>query len=397
MRIMIATNALIGHFRPLLPFAKAFHRAGHELLVVAPASFGPTVRRAGLPHHPVPDVAPEVRSAAAARYSTLPPRQAIEALGADMMARLGPRAVLPAMLDIIRDWGPDVVVRETAELAAVLAAERADLPTVTVRIELASVIERGVHYYADAIEEMRAAADIPADPDLERLRSLTYATLVPPSLEDPEDPGTPSTRRFRAPKRSSSQPPPWLPPGNDPLVYLSFGTVAGSDRYLGAIEALATLPIRLAVGLGDTTDPAALGSMPPHVRVQRWMPQQQVMPHAAAMICHGGAGSVLTGLTWGVPMALLPIFGDQPDNAHRITTLGAGIALDGPTAIADLPAAIELLLADRSYRTVAGHIAAEIETLSPIDTAVDLLPRRPNKPRPAISPTTRALGEATPG
>lgn len=382
MRVLIATNALIGHFRPLLPFADAFRRAGHELLVVAPESFGPTVRRAGLPHHPVPDVPPEVKSAAAARYSTLPPRQAIEALGAEMMARLGPRTALPAIMDTIRDWGPEVVLRETAELAALLAAERTDLPTLTVRIELASVIEQGMQHYVNAIEEMRAEVGLPADPDLERLRTLAYATLVPPSLEDPDNPGTPTTRRFRAPKRPSLQPPPWLPAGDAPLVYLSFGTVAGADRYRAAIEALAALPIRLAVGLGDTTDPAALGALPPHVRVQRWMPQQQVMPHASAMVCHGGAGSVLTGLTWGVPMVILPIFGDQPANADRITALGAGITLNGPTAIADLPTALEPLLASHSYRTAANQVAAEIETLPPIDEAVNLLhPRTLNKQR----------------
>ncbi|MGH3932201.1 MAG: glycosyltransferase [Pseudonocardiaceae bacterium] len=373
MRVMIATNALIGHFRPLLPFADAFRRAGHELLVVAPESFGPTVRRAGLPHRPGADVPPEVAAAAAARYSKLPPRQAIEALGAEMMARLGPRAALPGMLDTIREWGPDVVLRETGELAALLAAERAGLPTLTVRIELASVIERGTSYYADAIAEMRAEAGLPADPNLTRLRTLHYATLVPPSFEDPESPGSSTTRRFRAPKPSSPEPPPWLPPGNDPLVYLSFGTVAGSDRYLAAIEALAALPIRLAVGLGNTTDPAELGTMPPHVRVQRWMPQQQVMPHAAAMVCHGGAGSVLTGLTWGVPLAILPIFGDQPANAGRVTALGAGLTLDGPTAVADLPTVITTLLAQGSYRTAAGRVATEIGALPPIEEAVELL------------------------
>ncbi|MGQ0774297.1 MAG: hypothetical protein ACT4NY_07765 [Pseudonocardiales bacterium] len=131
------------------------------------------------------------------------------------MARLGPRAALPGMMDTIREWRPDVVLRETGELAALLAAERAGLPTLTVRIELASVIEQGVLYYADAITEMRAEAGLPADPDLKCLRSLQYATLVPPSFEDPESPGSSTTRRFRAPKRSASEPPPWLPAGND--------------------------------------------------------------------------------------------------------------------------------------------------------------------------------------
>ena len=39
------------------------------------------------------------------------------------------------------------------------------------------------------------------------------------------------------------------------------------------------------------------------------------MPHAAAMACHGGFGTVRAGLAAGVPLAVLPLFADQPDNA----------------------------------------------------------------------------------
>ena len=52
------------------------------------------------------------------------------------------------------------------------------------------------------------------------------------------------------------------------------------------------------------------------------------MPHAAAMVCHGGFGTVRAGLAAGVPLAVLPLFADQPDNARRVAELGAGIALD---------------------------------------------------------------------
>lgn len=99
------------------------------------------------------------------------------------------------------------------------------------------------------------------------------------------------------------------------------------------------------------------------------------MSRAAAMVCHGGAGSVVTGLAGGVPMVVLPLCNDQPDNARRVTVLGAGIALDSPAAIHQLPAAVRTLLEDGSYRSAAGRVAAEIDTLPPIDDAVTALTR----------------------
>ncbi|MGH8933455.1 MAG: glycosyltransferase [Egibacteraceae bacterium] len=375
MRILIATNALTGHFRPLLPFADACRRAGHELLVVAPESFAPAVADAGLPHHPCADVSAEARAAAMATLSGLPPDQAATRLGVEIFSRLGPRAALPCMTDAIRTWRPHVILRETAELASLLAAEREGLPHVTVRIELAAVIDQGTRQHAAPVAQMRAEAGLPPAYEGQWLRRGPYFTLVPASLEDPTIPGSANTLRFRAPREHRRTKPPWLPPGDDPLIYLSFGTVAGmappySHLYPAAINALAALPIRVVVGLGDTGDPATLGPLPPHVRVERWLPQDQAMPHAAAMVCHGGAGSVITGLAAGVPMALLPLFGDQPDNARRVAALGAGIALDGPAAIGQLPQAVRTLLHDSSYRQAAQRLAAEIDHLPPVDQAV---------------------------
>ena len=107
------------------------------------------------------------------------------------------------------------------------------------------------------------------------------------------------------------------------------------------------------------------------------MPQQDILVHAAAMVCHGGTGTVLGGLTAGVPMVVVPQFADQPDNAERVAAVGAGIGVGGgeavPATAEEVRAAVTGVLTEPSYRKAAGAMAEEIAALSPVDEAVDFL------------------------
>ena len=110
---------------------------------------------------------------------------------------------------------------------------------------------------------------------------------------------------------------------------------------------------------GSTTPPPS-ARCPRNVHAERWVPQAAVMPHAAAMACHGGFGTVRAGLAAGVPLAVLPLFADQPDNARRVAELGAGVALDD---VAGLAPAVAALLADPAYRAGAAAVAADVRAL----------------------------------
>ena len=76
--------------------------------------------------------------------------------------------------------------------------------------------------------------------------------------------------------------------------------------------------------IGRHVDPDALGPLPANVRVERWVDQGEVMPHAAAMVGHGGSGGTLAALAAGVPIAFLPQFVDGPANAARVDGAGRG-------------------------------------------------------------------------
>ena len=92
------------------------------------------------------------------------------------------------------------------------------------------------------------------------------------------------------------------------------------------------------------------------------------------------SGSTLGALAAGLPLVVVPLFADQPENARRVAEVGAGVAVaperENPAAsIAPLRAAIESVLAEPRYRKRAGALADELRAEPPADGAVALLER----------------------
>lgn len=51
-------------------------------------------------------------------------------------------------------------------------------------------------------------------------------------------------------------------------------------------------------------------------------------PRVRAFITHSGSHGLYEGLCHSVPMVMVPLHGDQPDNAARMASRGAGVVLD---------------------------------------------------------------------
>jgi UDP:flavonoid glycosyltransferase YjiC (YdhE family) len=375
MRIMICTRAGAGHFGPLIPFAKAFLRNNDEILVTAPAEAAPMIAEAGFDHHVIPPPPPHDREAKFAKARQMDYDDANAYVVGELFIRIDARAAYPHMVAAIEEYEPDIVVFEASEFAAMLAAESLGVPAVSVGITQASHMQVLGGVVAAALDELRAHFGLDLDPELERLNAVPYFTLVPEQLEDPSAPGPVDALRFRVEDAVPRPLPDWWENDAWPLVYLTLGSVAPSMDYFPrlyreALDALAHLPIRVLVTIGRDRDPAELGRVAPNVHVARWVPQADVMPHAAAMICHGGSGTITTGLAAGMPMAVVPLFADQPHNARRVADLGAGIALEGTTGLAD---AVRRLLGDRSYRDAAQRIASDIGALPTVDAAAAII------------------------
>ena len=157
-----------------------------------------------------------------------------------------------------------------------------------------------------------------------------------------------------------------------PLVYVTYGSVAPTMPVFGqlfraTVAALADVPVRVLFTVAGA-DRDALGAVPDNVRVESWVPQASLMPHASAVLCHGGSGTTRMALAAGVPVVIVPGFADQPRNASRVDELGAGIALPGwPEGLAGIGDAVRRVLEEPSYGRVAGRIADEVAALPPVE------------------------------
>jgi UDP:flavonoid glycosyltransferase YjiC (YdhE family) len=378
MRVLISTRQGAGHFGPMIPFAHALLRDNAEVIVTAPRAAAPMIAAAGLDHHPLPDPPAEGRSDVFARAQTMDADEANALIAGDLFIRKDTPAGFPHMLDAIDRWAPDVMLYDISDFAAGLAAEKTGIPAVSVAITLGVHMHTLASVLAEALDEVRAQVGLDPDPALERMNSTPSFTLLPAALEEPAALERSQPLRFRVPDPHEPRPlPDWWRNDDWPLVYLTFGSVAPTmdvfvDLYRRAIDALSVLPVRVLATVGRDRDPADLGPTAPNVHVARWVPQADIMPHAAAMICHGGSGTVTMGLAAGMPMVVVPLFADQPHNARRVAEIGAGIALE-PDDLARLPDAVRSLLADPSHRTGAERVADEIGGLPPVDAATAIL------------------------
>jgi UDP:flavonoid glycosyltransferase YjiC (YdhE family) len=377
MRVMFCTRAGAGHFGPLVPFAKAFLRNNDELVFVAPAEAAAMIADAGFDHELIPNPPAEGRAEMFARARQMSWDEANAMVVREMFVGMDTPANFPHVVNAIDAHRPDVVLWEASDFAAALAAEAAGVPNVCVGITQARHMDVLGGVIAGALEAVRPKLGLAPDPGLARMASIPYFTLMPEEFEDPEAPGPPGALRFRERIAATRPLPDWWEHTGWPLVYVTLGSVAPTMDffprvYREAIDALTHLPVRVLVTVGRDRDPADIGPVPPNVHVARWVPQADVMPHTAAMICHGGSGTVRAGLAAGVPMAVLPLFADQPHNARRVTELGAGLTLDGASRAGD---AVRWLLSDPAYRQAAERVAVSMRALPSVDEAVAVAQR----------------------
>lgn len=158
-----------------------------------------------------------------------------------------------------------------------------------------------------------------------------------------------------------------------PPVYIGFGSMGERDPaattrlVLDAVARAGTRAILLSGWAG-----LAAGDLPPTIHRIESAPHDRLLPHVAAVVHHGGAGTTAAGLRAGRPSVVVPFFADQPFWADRVRRLGVGPApLARTTLTADaLAAAIREALDDAAMRARAEALGARIRAEDGVATAV---------------------------
>jgi UDP:flavonoid glycosyltransferase YjiC (YdhE family) len=369
MRILFSSTPLAGHFGPVAPVVRASVRAGHSAMIVGPMPLAGAAEDTGAAFWPVDEPDPEQMANAFGVLAGLSHIDANRWMISEIFARLRSGAALPGLCEAIRSYRPDLVVRETAEFGAALAAEMHDLPHTKVAIGVNATEELILQLAASPVDALRQGAGLPADPEARRLRDTPVLTFFPASLDDPAFPVATGTLRFRDPAwdRATTD----AGGARRPLVYITFGTEAGrmpayASVYLEAMRAVEDLNTDVLITVGRDADPGMLGEPPPHVRVERWVDQATVLGHTAAVICHGGGGSVLGALAAGAPLVVVPLFAeDQHINARRIAAVGAGLV--APPDAERMRSALRSVLTEHSCRATAASVAGELQQHAGLD------------------------------
>ncbi|MGB7337378.1 MAG: macrolide family glycosyltransferase [Phototrophicaceae bacterium] len=161
-------------------------------------------------------------------------------------------------------------------------------------------------------------------------------------------------------------------------VYISLGTINNLNLafYRTVFEAFEDYPAYFILSVGANTQINQLQPIPDNFAVYPYVPQLQVLQQVDVFITHGGMNSVHEGLYYGVPEIVIPQQMEQLLNGLRIRAVGAGILLGerppyGQVTAQELHSALEIILADDTYRTNAKYYGKTLHDAGGYKNAVE--------------------------
>jgi MGT family glycosyltransferase len=372
LRLLVAAFGDAGHAFPAIALARALAGRGHDVTVETWGRWREAVEGLGL------------RFYAAEEYTVFPPPAPD---GSE-----GPTAAdaAQALVPMMEEMRPDLVVSDILTVAPVLAAEVTGCPWVTLIPHVYPPQESGTPFFAFGFLPARTAVGRAAwrasQPVLEAgLRrgqeefneTRARVGLAPldrfhggisgelalvatfPQLEYPRS--WPAHVKVTGPMFFEIEHPEIeLPPGEEPLVLVAPSTAQDLEARLVrvALEALADEPVRVVATL-NLMRPSEPIEVPANALLVDWLSYSQVMPQADLVITHGSHGTSVRALAEAVPVLACPALGDMTENGARIAWAGAGLML--PRRLLGLGAlrvAARRVLREPRFRRRAGEIAA---------------------------------------
>lgn len=381
MRVLFTCVVGQGHFNPMVPLARAFLAAGHDVAVATDPGFVAHVQEAGFEAYPAGLDMPDARQRFARRtpgWRELPPWEQMWHFVPGLFAGVRVEPMLRDLEPLLAAWRPDLLIHDSAEMAGAIAAEATGIA----HVEHSFGLLRPLELRRVAMEALQPTCDRlgVANPGVGGLGGELYLDVCPPRIQRPEIADVPRVQPLRpvplhdAPGAAR---PTWLPDRpTRPLVYVTMGTEFNRqpEIFRMILDGLADEPIDAVVTVGPSGDPEQFRPWPANVRIERFIPQGLLLPRCAAFVSHAGSGALLGSLTAGVPILAIPQGADQFLNAERIVETGIGRRLMpdelSPGAVRE---AVRALVTDGRYREAVEVHRAGIESMPPPAHVVPIL------------------------
>jgi MGT family glycosyltransferase len=113
-------------------------------------------------------------------------------------------------------------------------------------------------------------------------------------------------------------------------IYVSLGTVFNKKPkvFLKIMRALDRPDYQVVVSAGGAYQTLQNSAIPSSATIFKSVPQVGLLPKIDLFISHGGNNSINEALSCGIPIIVMPIGGEQADNASRVVYLGVGKRVD---------------------------------------------------------------------
>ena len=383
MRVLFTSMSAQSHIAPMLPLARTAARAGHEVVFATGPDAVALVRGAGLQALPAGLRFTEVRrryaQASGSELAGLSPQERLEHLLLHGLLGIAAPAMLDDLLPFSRTWQPELVIRNLGEPAAELVANAAGVPQV-----IHGFSSPKSSYFAAAhragLAELyeRCGIDPPrGDSRLETPYLDIWPEGLHPQAEDWQYPNMWPLRPENAIPLAAGAPRPAALDGlpYERTAYITAGTTHNSTP--GLLEKMVTAlhdeAVNVVVTIGPDGDLNRFGAQPDNVRVERYIPQNTLLPHCEVVVCCAGAGTVLGALAHAIPLVVAPVATDQYEMAAQIEHAGAGRACaTEPLSPAAVRESFQEVSANPTYTAAAARLREQILSMP---TPADLLGR----------------------
>jgi UDP:flavonoid glycosyltransferase YjiC (YdhE family) len=390
LSVLIATWASGGNLPPLLALARLLRAAGHRVQVLASDATRAPARRDGF-------------ESVAYRAAPQPDVSApFEAQAARVLRTLAGVEVARDVYELLEETRPDVLVADCMLPAAAVAAQAASTPVVSL-----------VHFLYGLARSQMAGTNDGWTTDLTQLNRTRARFGLPPASDGLAAWEAVELLLVTSPRwfdLDISYPPNVVHAGplgvrampasreGRSLVAASFSTtaMAGQAALLQRVcDAFADEQTDAVLTLGGMSlEPFAA---PRNVEVVPFSDHDELFPRCAAVVSHGGLGTVLRALAHGVPLLLLPLGRDQHINAGRVARLGAGIHLASTAPTDRIRRALEQLTVAPDFREAAAAAAVRIaagepdrSALQAVEAAATRTPRHRPLEQPGVVESTNA-------